>query len=375
MKSLYDQASIIPGRSMTRSKAPGRFWPVGSMDPRTHYSIAGDGATIIDAQGNRYIDMLCGLGAISLGYRSDYIPMPLGTCSLPSMLEISAAQAVLDHVAPWATSARFLKTGSEATHAAYRIAKAATGRGRVLVGDWAYHGWHEWSAEASKYPHGDRWLQQEMVGDVAAVFVEPHRWEPVDVEWLKFVRAFCDRIGALLVFDSMIYGGRWALGGASEFFGIEPDMECFGKAFGNGHAVAFVVGKKALAEHGEIVSGTFSGDIVGLSAALDTIEAYRADGVIETLWAIGRRLAAGLDSVIPPSLGVREGQPVHQRVRFHNPSLGSLFSLEMATRAVLWHPDVVNVCAAHTPDLIDRVVEAAEQSAKALLNADLPASV
>jgi glutamate-1-semialdehyde 2,1-aminomutase len=285
---LYSRASVIPGRSMTRSKAPGRLFAVtdGPL-----YASSARGATLVDAEGRSYVDMICGLGAISLGYRPLLVEHA-GVFSLPHRLEVEAAEAVLEHVTPWAKSVRFMKTGSEATHAAYRIAKGATGRKHVFFGDWAYHGWHEWSQGNSDVArtifHNEDLNTCHEAYYPAAVFIEPHRWEPVDIEWLKKVREFCTRSGALLIFDEMIYGGRWALGGATEYFGIIPDLACYGKAFGNGQAVAFVVGNDALLEHGEIVSGTYSGDITGLAAVLDVLDVYRREPVIEALWERGR---------------------------------------------------------------------------------------
>lgn len=386
MTSIYDRAAILPGRSMTRSKAPGRLF---ALDAGPLYCAGGDGAELIDTDGRRYLDMLAALGAISLGYgRCER--RRAGVYSLPHLREVEAAEAVLQHVAPWASSVRFVKTGSEATHGAYRIAKKATGRREVYVGNWAYHGWHEWATESEAvFSHGQDpdTFNARYSESIAAVFIEPHRWEPVNVEWLKSVRAFCDRVGALLVFDSMIYGGRWALGGTSEYFGVTPDLECFGKAFGNGQSVAFIVGNDALAEHGELVSGTYSGDVTGLSAVCDVLSVYTTEPVIDTLWERGRQLARGLNAVLaehPDIPVVREGAPVHQRLRFTEPvpadtapydyrlaatgtrPLAHGFAAQMAKRGILWHPDVANICYAHTEAQIERVIDAASESLKAI---------
>jgi glutamate-1-semialdehyde 2,1-aminomutase len=379
--SLYERAAIIPGRSLTRSKAVFGLWAKSAHD-----------ATITGSDGREYLDTLCALGAVTLGYPrrprwslwrgwrwlSDrYYRLSLsreethsrsGVLSIPDEVEVLAAEAVIKHVAPWASHVRFTVTGSEATHAAYRIAKAATGRSRVLVGDWAYHGWHEWVSQCWQFEHGDDLasVYRGDENDIAAVFIEPHRWEPIDVNWLRSVRAFCDRIGALLVFDEMIWGGRFALGGATEVFGVLPDMATFGKAFGNGQPVAFVVGRDALAQHGEIVSGTYSGYPQGLQAVVDTIRAYTTHPVLETLWARGSQLQEGLRRVIPPALGVCEGAPVHQRVRFFDPTHGQRFSDAMKARGILFHPACANVMFSHTSEQMDRVVEAARQSAATL---------
>jgi glutamate-1-semialdehyde aminotransferase len=349
--SLYDRAAIIAGRSATRSKAPDRL--------RKAWARSAEGAVLWDTDGKSYIDLVCGLGAISLGYNL-IEGWRQGVFSLPHVCEIEAAEMVLQHVAPWASSMRPLKTGSESTHAAYRIAKAATGRDWVLVGDWAYHGWHEWCAPAlHRFRHGEdlRGFQPP-----AAVFIEPHRWDPVAVDWLKDVRAWCTHVGALLVFDSMLYGGRWALGGASAYFGVQPDLECFGKAFGNGEAVAFVVGRDALAEQGQLVSGTFSGDVTGLSAVCDVLQTYTTEPVIETLWARGRQLKAGFDQVVPASFAWLDGAAPLQRIQFVNPDHKVPFKDAMAARGVLMYPDWFMTCFAHTEAQIDQVIAAAEAS-------------
>jgi glutamate-1-semialdehyde aminotransferase len=277
---------------------------------------------------------------------------------------------VLKHVAPWASSVRFTKTGSEATHAAYRVAKKATGRTKVLMHNRAYHGWHEWCQVDSvcRFEYGDTVVASEDWKQYAAIFVEPLRFHANDAEWLRSVREHCDHHGILLVFDSMIYGGRHAFGGTSDYFGIVPDMETYGKAFGNGEAVAFVVGRDALQEHGEVASGTYSGCATGLQAVLDTLHTYTTEPVIETLWVRGKQLADGLDQVLAnhPGLAAREGQPVHQRVRFVADHAGQAkqFTQAMAARGVLWHPDVANVCFSHTAQQIDAVIAAAAESLK-----------
>jgi glutamate-1-semialdehyde aminotransferase len=379
----YNAAVVLPGRSCTRSKAPGRMFPVGSGPM---FAVDGHGAYVRDVEGRDYLDMLCGLGAISLGHEA--LPALVPLYSLPHRVEAEAAQAVLTDVAPWAGwsgRVKWTKTGSEATHAAMRIAKRETGRRFILMGDWAYHGWHEWCSKKADgtpedertifYPHGaDLGTVCAMAGvppsHVAAVFVEPHRWEPVSVPWLQSVRDFCTRTGAVMVFDSMILGGRYALGGASEYFSVVPDLECYGKAIGNGAPIACVVGKAALMDaHAELVSGTYGGDTVALAAVLRTLEVYRTQPVIDTLWARGGQLRVGLRRLCEsfPTLHAHaEGMPVHQRLRFETPGMGQRFSAFMAARGILQHPDCINVCFAHSREDMARVVEAAHECAAEL---------
>ncbi len=351
---LTQRSQVIPGGSLTRSKA---IFGIHAVEAK--------GAEITASDGRTYLDMLCGLGAVSLGHQPRESH---GVCSLPWADEVFAAEAVLEHVAPWASHVRFTKTGSEACTAAALIAKEATGRSRVLVGEWAYHGWHR-TVGPETFKHGCYFTFEQHPETIAAVFIEPHRWEPIDRTWLRAVRDFCDAAGALLVFDSMIYGGRWALGGASQWFGIHPDLECFGKAIANGQSAACVVGRDALEKHGELVSGTYSGDPCGLESIVSTLATYTSGPVIQTLWRRGLQLRVGLDAVLRAhgELGGQcQGEPVHQRVTFRDERTGHLFAKEMLARGILWHPSCVNTMYAHTEAQIDRVIEAAEQSCRAI---------
>lgn len=378
--AAYEKARAIPGRASTRSKAPGKFFDVG-RGPL--YCVGGTEGIIKDADGNSYIDMLAALGAVSLGYGYGPDTSAFGHAySLPHVAEGACAQAMVEHVAPWASNVRFTRTGSEATHAAYRIARRATGRKHVLVGDWAYHGWHSWCERSPSgkpeddntflFPHGGD-LGETHTGaptDVAAVFIEPHRWEPINIGWLRSIRDWCTKHGAMLVFDEMIYGGRWALGGATEYFRIVPDMACFGKAFGNGSPFACVVGGEVVRDHGEIVSGTYGGDVPSLMQATWVIQRYVAHDIVHRLWTLGEALQHKLRYAVEHSdwknYAFVEGAPVHQRLRFvsgfgmTSEYLGREFSARMADQGVLWHPACANVCAAHTIEQMGIVATAAE---------------
>jgi glutamate-1-semialdehyde aminotransferase len=356
--SLYDRAAIIPGRSLTRSKKIFNRW-----------AVSADGAVITDTEGKQYLDMGCGLGAISLGYRQPTASGP-GVCTLPHFVEVMAAEAVLKHVAPWASSVRFTKTGSESTHAAYRIAKAATGRPDVLTMHGAYHGWHEWCAEAwLDYQYSaDTWphlaLQPERV---AAVFYEPPRFGPVNQQWLQWLRDYCTAYGILLVFDEMIWGGRFALGGLSGFSGVVPDLACYGKAFGNGQAVAFVVGREALAEHGEMVSGTFSGDVTGLRAVLETLQTYATEPVIDTLWQRGRQLYAEWAQHVPASFCTLSQPAPLLGLNFAHPEDKEPFVEALAQRGVLCYGNYLMTMYDHAPEHMGWVARAAGDAAKEFL--------
>lgn len=363
----YDKAKAIPGRSSTRSKAPGRLMPVGTGPL---YAESGEGCYLRDVDGNQYIDMLCALGAISLGYGIGVTPIAGAVrngwvLSLPSRLEGETAEKVLSSVTQWASSVRFLKTGSEATHAALLMAQLATGRKSYLRLVGSYHGWHtiwrEDAPDAVWFDVGDSVCKAANGRQVAAVIIEPPRWQSYSPEWLQSVVDEAHGIGALVIFDEMIYGGRWHIGGASELHGIHPDMACFGKAIGNGAPIALVAGNDVVRLHGEQISGTYSGDAAALAAVKQTLAFYKSWNVVDHLWTIGAQLQIGLDEIASDSngLAVREGRPVHQRLRFLDAQHGRLFSAGMAARGVLWHPDCINVMASHTVGIIESVLMAA----------------
>lgn len=384
---------------MTRSKAPGKMYDIGRGPAFASSALPGPegagwpeyGARLRTADGGILIDMLCALGALSLGYRcvwsmSRDVNWNATLPSLPSELEGAAAERVLTDISPWASSVKFLKTGSEATHAAYVIAKAATGRRHVMTGDWAYHGWHEWCwydgvSRVSQSGTGHRYAHNQDMNDavrqagllpssIAAVFVEPHRWEALDRSWMRHVWEWCKANGALLVFDEMIYGGRMSVGGVSELFGIVPDLACYGKAFGNGVPVAFVVGNDAMRDWGSRISGTYNGDVLALCAFLNVTDVYRTEPVIATMWARGHELRTALQEVVaraPVECSI-VGTVVHQKLVFHGPdgaARGRAFSGAMVERGVLWHPDVVNLCYGHTAEDIAAVGAAAHDSMRA----------
>ena len=343
-----DRAAVIPGGSLTRSKKVFGVW-----------AKTAEGCRIQAQDGRWYLDMLCGLGAISLGYRPHTLRRTQ-VYSVPSTLEVEAAEAVAAHVAPWADWVRFLKTGSEATHAAYRIAKATTGRSRVLRVAGGYHAWHEWPEQCEVLPHG---YPPELEDDVAALIIEPQRFGGEDRAWLQACADRCRRMGTLLIFDSMIYGGRYALGGASSYFDLRPDLECFGKAFGNGAAVSFVVGTADTRAHGEIPSGTFSGETSGLEAVIEIIDTYRTHPIIPTLWARAKQLHEGLRSLLPSSLGMHSGPMPCSTIRWADNTInpGERLSQALLKRGVLWHPVTQFVMADHAEDDIAECLDAVRE--------------
>lgn len=372
VSSWYDRAVIIPGHANTRSKAPGKFGPSVGYTTGVYESSA-----CITSTDGAYLDMLCGLGAISLGYQR-FDPEPLGVLSLPHVVEIEASEAVLETVAPWASTVKMVRTGTEALAGSVWLARKATGRQQVFVAEGSYHGWLPWTTQRGEANTDGQWTYTYPYGELpaidartAAVIVEPARWQETPVGYLAALQAEAHRVGALFIVDEMIYGCRWRKGGATELYGLRPDLACYGKAIANGWPAACIVGREVLSDQGAAISGTYSGDAGSLGMIVKTLQVYRDQPVIETLWARGTQLRRGIQQAIADTGWTGEAfsegaGDVHQRLRFADGSFGPKFSTEMARRRILWSPDCVNVMFAHAVEHIDMVIEAAVASLRAL---------
>ena len=282
------------------------------------FLAGGHRAHVWDLDGNRYVDMVSGLLPVLLGYRDpdvdDAIRRQLneGIClSLATVLETELAERLVAMV-PCAEMVRFGKNGTDATSAAIRLARAFTGRDRVAV--CGYHGWQDWYIGATSrnkgvptavralthiFPYNDLAALDALLGahpgEFAAVMMEPMAAVEPKEGYLAGVRDLAHRHGALMIFDEIITGFRFAAGGAQELFGVTPDLASFGKAMGNGMPIAAVVGRAEILREMEEVffSGTFGGEALSLAAAIATVDKIRREPVIETLWEAGKLLSDG----------------------------------------------------------------------------------
>src|SRR5215468_7292703 len=213
-------------------------------------------------------------------------------------------------------------------------------------------------------------------GRVAAVMMEPVLLETPAPGFLAGVKAAAHRHGALLIFDEIVSGFRWAVGGAQEHFGVVPDLATFGKGMANGLPLAAVVGRADLMREFEdvFVSSTFGGDALALAACRATLEAYRTLPVIDRLWAMGQRLQDGFTS-LAARLGVPAravGYPVHPKIVIDHPSpearrlLTSLFLQEAAAAGAIVHFAGFNVSYAHAPADVDETLGAFERALRAV---------
>jgi glutamate-1-semialdehyde 2,1-aminomutase len=302
----------------------------------------GEGSHLFDIDGNEYIDYVLGFGPMLLGHSPapvlqairDQLARGL-TFGAQHLLEAEVAERIVDTV-PCAELVCFSTTGSEAVHAALRIARAATGRTRIVKFEGHYHGWLDplyvstpglpaaardagpvppLPATLGQAPSADvivlRWNDPDALADVlaehddvAAVIMEPLASNggliPPAAGYLEQARALTRRHGALLIFDEVVTGFRLSLGGAQQRFGVTPDLATYGKAIASGLPLSAVAGSREVMEvvaDGRVPHvGTYNGSPPAAAAAAAAIDVYRAGspGLYEGLERTAAALADGL---------------------------------------------------------------------------------
>lgn len=283
-----------------------------------------EGSKLYDVDGNEFIDFIAGLGPITLGYNypavNDAVTEQLKKgiiFSTQAPVECELAEKLVE-VIPCAEMVKFVKNGSDATTAAIRLARAYTGRERVAM--CGYHGMHDWSIGASANNKGVPMAVRELTknfqynnldsleavlsahpGEYAAVIMEPIQSDGTTKEYLQAVIDTAHKHGAIAIFDEVVSGFRYAIGGASEYYGVTPDMASYGKGCANGMPISFVAGKRELIsqiETGVFVSMTFGGDAISLAGALATVKEMQEKDVIGHAWKLGTVMLEGLKKLI-----------------------------------------------------------------------------
>jgi len=303
--------NVIPLASQTFSKSYLQFIKGKAPLFVTHAS----GAHIWDIDGNEYVDFINGLLPVVLGYQykavDDAIKKQLKKgiiFSLSSPLEYELSELLIKHI-PCAEMVRFGKNGSDVTTGAVRLARAITGRDMIAV--CGYHGWHDWYIGSSarnlgvpkvirelthKFTYNDIDSLEKIFklhkNKVAAVIMEPMNYIEPEKDFLKKARMLAHKNGALLIFDEVITGFRYSLGGAQKLFGVTPDLATFGKSMANGMPISALVGKRKYMKKIEDIfySFTFGGEALSLAAAIATIQEMEKKKVINKIWQKGKYL-------------------------------------------------------------------------------------
>ena len=386
----------VPGGAHTYARGADQY-PV-DMAP---VLVRGDGARVWDADDNEYVEYGMGLRSVVLGH--GYRPVVDAVCAAiadgvnftrPTELELHAAEDFLELV-PGADMVKFAKNGSDATTAAIRLARAATGRDKVAIchhpffstDDW-FMGTTEMSAgiptsaveQALRFRYNDlaslRSLFARHPESVAAVILEAATAmaEP-EPGFLEGVRQLCDTHGAVLVFDEIITGFRWSVHGAQTLYGVTPDLSCWGKAIGNGFPISALAGRRELMELGGLntdrdrvflLSTTHGAESTGLAAFRAVVAAYRELDPVAAMETAGRQLASGVNDAAR-ELGIDDfvevtGRPscliYITRDADGQPSqpFRTLFIQEMLRGGILGQSFVTS--AAHTIADIDQTIDA-----------------
>ena len=421
---LFERAStVIPGGAGSSARTVGFGWK-----PYPPFMVDGRGSRIRDVDGNQYIDYLLGLGPMILGHRHPGVTKAVadaistyGTCfGLPYELEIEAAEKVVAAV-PSIEQVRFTNSGSEAVGSAVRLARATTGRKLLVRFEGHYHGWQDvvyWSnhvdpalAGPADHPRAVAsgpgvpaeledtlailsWndpdsfvrLMSERGDQVAAVITEPVMFNTgcimPEPGYLELLRSETKKYGAMLIFDEVITGFRFARGGAQEYFGITPDLTTMAKGVGGGFPVAALGGTREamrmIAEGRYSHSGTYNANVVQCAAVSATMDALAEPGLYERQRALGDRLAKGLRS-LAEERGIDayvEGfgtvfqmwfakHPIHNwrdARKYADEAMFTRWFQGMLTRGVLFHPlqmENLFLSLVHTDVDVDETLNAA----------------
>lgn len=310
--------SIAQG-SLTNSKRPETL--IKGISP-TH-AIKGNMARLLGCDGRWYIDYICALGTNLFGYANPHIINAVqkqlydGTLfSLGSTLEVECAELIKNHVR-FVSKVRFLKTGTEACNAAIKIARAHTGRDKVLSA--GYHGWGDDFVSISPPGIGvprrtfiEPLLSLDQIKtDIAAVIVEPviTDYSQKRVDWLTQLIDKCHKNDTLVIFDEIITGFRWPNYSFAVDVGLKPDIILFGKAAGGGFPLSIVGLGQNIGEDAEwFVSGTHAGDLIALRAMQKVFEILTSTYRIKDLWKDGQMFLDEFNSLWPDRIRI-DGYP------------------------------------------------------------------
>tara|TARA_B100001057_G_scaffold501098_1_gene620523 strand:- start:22995 stop:25028 length:2034 start_codon:yes stop_codon:yes gene_type:complete len=316
--------SLIPGGNMILSKRPELFHP----DLWPAYFNKAKGCEIWDLDGKKYTDVsLMGVGSNILGYANSEVDNAVKSAiSKSNISTLNCAEEVelcerLVAMHPWSDMARLARTGGEASAIAVRIARAASGKSKIAF--CGYHGWHDWYLSANLKstdglkPHlmpgldpagvpkslkntaipfnYNKFHELEKIvreHDIGTIKMEVSRNQKPENNFLKKVRALCNKKKIILIFDECSSGFRQSFGGLHKIYGVNPDMAWFGKALGNGYGITAIIGKREIMDcaQNSFISSTFWSERSGPVAANKTLDIMEKTKSWETITEIGNEV-------------------------------------------------------------------------------------
>lgn len=392
--------ALIPGGAHTYAKGDDQY-----PELAPGFIARGEGCHVWDVDGNEYIEYGMGLRSVTLGHsyrpvvEAAYAEMLRGiNFTRPAPIEVACAEQLLN-LLPEADMVKFAKNGSDVTTAALKLARAVTGRDMVgICIDHPFFSMDDWfigaTAMNAGIPESARRLTvpfhyndlasvkrlfDDYPGQIACLFMEPEKGEPPRDNFLQETKRICHEQGALFIFDEIITGFRHHLAGAQQLYGVVPDLSTFGKAMGNGFAIAALVGKREFMELGGLqhqkervflLSTTYGAENHALAAAMATMRIYEEEHVVEALYRQGERLAQGLRQVIDAH-GLSQyvqviGKPCNlvyaTRDTEGKPSQAfrALFMQETIKRGLLM-PSLI-ISYSHNDQDVDRTIEAVDDA-------------
>lgn len=340
----------------------GSFFHITSYGDYPIAMTHGKGSKLYDVDGNEYIDYVLGFGPMLLGYANPAVDAAVKSqidkgshFSAPTESLKDLAKR-LTEIIPSAEAVCFQNSGTEVVMYALRLARAYTGKYKIIKFEGQYHGWSDeekvsidarsveelgdyekpnkiMNTKGQKPSSADElfvlpWNDLDILekylkkysDQIAAVIMEPIMCDSGPIlpkkGYLEGVRELTKKYGVLLIFDEVITGFRVSLGGAQGYYGVTPDISTFAKAIANGYPFGAVAGKKKIMECGIHASGTFNGNPIGTAAALATINELSKPGVYKKLDHLGQMLEDGFKS-----LGKKYNVKIYAR------HIGSIFIL------------------------------------------------
>jgi len=391
---------LIPGGAHTYAKGDDQY-----PEQAPGFIVRGKGCRAWDLDGNEFIEYGMGLRAVALGHAFEpvveaaYKQMQLGiNFNRPAKIEVDLAEALLELI-DGAEMVKFAKNGSDVTTAAVKLARAYTGRDLIAIcGDQPFFSTDDWFIGMTemnagipqaiigmtlKFRYNDleslRELFDQHPDQIAGVVMEAEAVSPPHPGYLAQVKELCEERGAVLVFDELITGFRWHLGGAQKFHEVIPHLSTFGKALGNGFAIAALAGKREIMRLGGLdhdqkrvflLSTTHGAETQALAASLETIRIYRECNVVEFLWKQGQRLRVGINQAITRHKVAAQiellGRPCNLTYRTRDadgqPSQAfrTLFLQELIHGGILAPSFVVSF--SHSDEVIDRTIDVVDQA-------------
>ncbi|NYB52161.1 MAG: glutamate-1-semialdehyde 2,1-aminomutase [Methanobacteriaceae archaeon] len=312
--------------------------PVRAFKPYPFFALKGKGPLLFDVDGNSYIDYCLAYGPLVLGHSYPPVMKAVGeqlsrgsAYGVPTEAEIELAKEVINRI-PCAEMVRFVNSGTEATMSAIRLARAVTGRQKIVKFEGAYHGAHDYVLVKSGsgavglpdspgvpeettrntvlVPFNNEEalvsLMEKEGENLAAIILEPVMGNvgciPPKNGFLEFLRDITSEYNVILIFDEVITGFRIAKGGAQDYFGVTPDLVTLGKILGGGFPMGAFAGSKEfmelIAPSGDVYqAGTFNGNPISITAGLETLK-HLDNRFYQDLEVKGLQMRRGIKDII-----------------------------------------------------------------------------